>query len=209
MKLIIFGATGQVGKDLVQLALFEKHQVKAFGRNVFTENFLEHENLDLVKGALFDEKQVAAAVRGSDAVLSVIGGAFDGTDQARSLGMKNIVQQMKNEGVQRIIALGGKGQLDTPDGHLLMDDPSFPPEYLPVSLEHKKALDILSASGLQWTFICSPDIRPGSPTGGFHTAANLPPDPDHGYILTGDLALFMLQELNQNEFIQKKVGISN
>ena len=42
----------------------------------------------------------------------VIGGAMDGTDKSRSLGMKNIVQQMQRAGVDRIISVGGLGILD-------------------------------------------------------------------------------------------------
>ncbi|MEI9958701.1 MAG: NmrA family NAD(P)-binding protein [Ferruginibacter sp.] len=37
MNIIIFGATGLVGKQLVQQALLNGHMVKAFGRNVFSE----------------------------------------------------------------------------------------------------------------------------------------------------------------------------
>ena len=54
MELIIFGATGMVGKQLVQQALFRSHTVKAFGRNVFTTDFPKDENLILIQGALFD-----------------------------------------------------------------------------------------------------------------------------------------------------------
>ena len=94
MTLTIFGATGMVGKQLVKLALFKGYQVKAFGRNIFTAGFAEDENLQLIAGTLFDEEQVYDAVMGSDAVLSALGGGTDGTDKTRSLGMKNIVQQM-------------------------------------------------------------------------------------------------------------------
>ena len=37
MTITIFGATGMVGKQLVQQALFKGYTVKAFGRNVFAE----------------------------------------------------------------------------------------------------------------------------------------------------------------------------
>ena len=112
MKLIIFGATGMVGKQLVQQALFGKNHVKAFGRNVHTTDYLETENLELVQGALFDEGEVYNAIKGCDAVLSAIGGSMDGTDKTRTLGMKNIIKQMQKAGVKRIIAIGGLGVLN-------------------------------------------------------------------------------------------------
>ena len=100
MNLIIFGATGMVGKQLVKQALYIGHHVKAYGRNVFTENLPEHKELELVQGALFDEKQVLKAIKGCHAVLSALGGSFDGTDVTRSLGMKNIVAQLQLEAGQ-------------------------------------------------------------------------------------------------------------
>lgn len=209
MIITIFGATGTVGKELVKQALFGGHTVRAFGRNVFTAGWQEDKNLQLVKGALFDELQVRHAVSGADVVLSALGGSFDGTDKARSLGLKNIITQMQATGCKRIIAVGGKGQLDMPDGSLLMEDKAFPQEYLPVSEEHLKALRFLEHSGLDWTFICSPDIVPGSATGHFHTARNVAPEPDNNGIFAGDLALFMLKEMTNGQYIASKVGISN
>ncbi len=58
MQIVIFGATGMVGRQLVKQALFKGHRVKAFGRNVFTEELPKDDLLELVQGALFDEEQV-------------------------------------------------------------------------------------------------------------------------------------------------------
>ena len=112
MKLIVFGATGMVGKQLVQQALFKDHEVKAFGRNVYTSGFADNNNLQLIQGALFDGNEVYNAIKGCDAILSAIGGGFDGSDKARTLGMKNMITQMKKAGIKRIIAIGGMGVLN-------------------------------------------------------------------------------------------------
>jgi uncharacterized protein len=216
MKLIIFGATGMVGKQLVQQALFKKHHVKAFGRNVFTTDYLETENLELVKGALFDEGEVYDAIKGCDAVLSAIGGAMDGTDKARTLGMKNIIKQMEKAGVKRIIAIGGLGVLnaaptdDEPENNsMLVDKEDYPAQYKTVGLEHKKAFELLNESNLDWTFVCPPNIIDAGPTGSFTSKANYAPEPNNYKINAGDLAMFMLNELEKNEYIKQRVGISN
>lgn len=209
MILTIFGATGQTGKQLVKQALHNGHSVKAFGRNVYTASLPDDKKLELITGKLFDEDEVQQAIIGSDAILSVIGGAFDGSDKSRSLGMKNIVAQMKKAGVDRIIALGGKGILDDGNGDLIMEAPSYPRQYIPVGSEHFKAYEILKSSGLRWTFVGAPDLIDAEPTGSFHTSAEVAPTPDNNKISTGDLALFMLKELSKNEFVGKRVGISN
>ena len=209
MKLIIFGATGMVGKQLVQQALFNKHHVKAFGRNVYTTDYLETENLQLVQGALFDESEVYNAIKGCDAVISAIGGSMDGTDKTRTLGMKNIIKQMQKAGVKRIIGIGGLGVLNADENSMLVDKDDYPAEYKAVGLEHKKAYELLNESGLDWTFVCPPNIINEGPTGNYITKASYPPEPNNYKINAGDLAMFMLNELEKQEYIKQKVGISN
>lgn len=206
MKITVFGATGQVGKQIVKLALWKGYKVVAFGRNVF--DLEEHENLELFKGALFDEEEVYESIKDSDAILSAIGGAFDGADKARSLGIKNIISQMKKAGLKRIVALGGLGILNAEDGTLLIDAPSYPAEFIPVGNEHRKAYEYLDESGLDWTFVCSPNIIDGDPTGSYITNKDFPPEPNHYKINAGDLAQFMLNELEKREYVQSRVGIS-
>lgn len=209
MKLVIFGATGMVGKQLVQQALFEKNMVKAFGRNVFTTDYVETENLQLVQGALFDEDEVYHAIQGCDAVLSAIGGSVDGVDKTRTLGMKNILKQMQKAGVARIVAIGGLGVLNADENSLLVDKEDYPAEYKAVGLEHKKAFEMLDASGLDWTFVCPPNIINEGPTGNFITKADFPPEPNNYKINAGDLAMFMLKELHNRAYVKQRVGISN
>lgn len=209
MRITVFGATGMVGKELVKQSLIRGHTVIAFGRNVFTTPFPEHENLILFKGALFDETEVMEALRNSDAVLSAIGGAIDGSDRARSLGMETIVSQMKKAGTRRIIAVGGVGVLDDKDGKLLLHQPGYPAQFLTVGEEHLKAFNTLKGSGLDWTFVCCPDILPGDATGRYHIMADTMPEPNSYRIQAADLASFMLEELEKRNFIRKRTGICN
>ncbi|MEP7237785.1 MAG: SDR family oxidoreductase [Ferruginibacter sp.] len=209
MKLIIFGATGMVGKQLVQQALFGKNHVKAFGRNVYTTDYLETENLELVQGALFDEGEVFNAIKGCDAVISAIGGGADGTDKTRTLGIKNIIKQMQKASIKRIIAIGGLGVLNADENSLLVDKDDYPPEYKAVGFEHKKAYELLNESGLNWTFVCPPNILNEGPTGSYVTKADYPPEENKYKINAGDLAMMMLNELEKNEYIKHRVGISN
>lgn len=209
MKIIIFGATGMVGKQLVKQALYNGHQVKAYGRNVFTTFMPKDDLLELVQGALFDEDQVYEAIIGCDAVVSSLGGDASGADVTRSLGMKNIVTQMQKANVSRIIAVGGMGSLNADNDTLVMNKPGFPAKFLPVSKEHYKAYEYLKASSLNWTIVCPPDIINAEPTGEYITSADYPPTTGSNHINAGDLALFMLYELKKNEFIHHRVGISN
>jgi uncharacterized protein len=209
MVVTIFGATGTVGKQLIVHALAKKYNVRAFGRNVesMIDEDLRNEHLEIIKGYIFDEKQVSDSLQGSDFVLSALGGSFDGTDKARSLGMKNIVRQMEKAGLSRIVALGGLGVLPGENGNYRMEADNYPKEFLPVGLEHKAAYEVLAKSNLNYTFVCSPDIVPADADNRFETAAESPAGA--GEINAGNLALFMVQELERNKYVRKRVGIGN
>lgn len=211
MIITVFGASGQVGKRIVRIALGKGYEVRAFGRNInhLIDEEAGNKNLHAIRGFVFDEKDVFEAVKGADAVISALGGSFDGTDRSRSLGMKNIVAQMQKAGVKRIVALGGMGILNADEQTLLIDTEHYPEIYLPVGREHQHAYEALQQSKLDWTFVCAPDIKDAEITGAFHTSANYPPQPNNFHINAGDLALFMVNEIGDSRFIQSRVGISN
>jgi len=75
MKLVIFGATGATGRQLVEQALQQGHDVTAFVRNP-AKVTTQHERLKIVKGNIMDCHSVGAAVSGQDAVFSALGVRF-------------------------------------------------------------------------------------------------------------------------------------
>ncbi len=210
MIITIFGATGMVGKQLVRQALAEGYTVRAFGRNVesLIDKDLNNDQLIAIKGFVFDAPDVLHAIEGAGAVLSVLGGGFDGTDKTRSLGIQKIVEQMKVAKISRIIALGGLGILNAPKKGLLIDDPNYPEIYKAVGLEHLSAFKTLDGSNLQWSFICAPNILDQELTKKYITAPDFPPVPNFYEIASGDIADCMLEELKNNSYVHHRVGIS-
>jgi uncharacterized protein len=209
MIITIFGATGMVGKQLIKLALFQGHTVRAYGRNVFDMIADEerHDNLKLVKGGAFDKSDIEKVIKGADVILSALGGAMDGTDNTRSLGMKYIVEAMIKNGVKRIVAIGGEGCLQATDDKLEYEMENFPPALIAVTLEHLQALDHLKASNLDWTFVCPPKIEEAEVTGIYKTNNEFAINSFS--INSGDLAQFMLNEAVNKDFIKARVAIGN
>lgn len=210
MILTIFGATGMAGSRLLKQALAKGHTVKAFGRNVsnLIDADLAQDRFEAIKGYVFEEEDVLKAIKGSDAILSALGGDFTGKDKTRSLGLKNIVQQMHKANVDRIIALGGFGILNASEERLIIELPTYPSQYLPVGKEHLEAYNYLKDTDLKWTFVCSPDINDEEGDGHYVTNANYPPANDTGYIAAGTLAHFMLNEVEKNQYVKSRVGIT-
>lgn len=208
MIVTVFGSTGLMGKEIVKQAIFKDHHVRAYGRNVFTTTYTPSDKLEIIKGTLFDDEQVFSAINGADVVISALGGGSDGTDKTRSLGIKHIISQMKKAGLKRIIAIGGMGILPGPDGKMMMEAEDFPTQYLLVSEEHKNVFEQLRDSGLDWTMVAPPVIKDQSPTGEYVVAKDAVPEPNRYFVNSGDLALFIVNEMERDEYLYNRVGIS-
>jgi putative NADH-flavin reductase len=157
---------------------------------------------------VFDQKEVRKAIERADVVMSAIGGASDEGDRTRSLGIKTMIAGMKDTGVKRIIGIGGMGILNSDDGKYIFEGDDFPKQYLAVSREHFQAFQYLEDSGLDWTFVCPPQILDAPVTTAYHTNKNFPAA-GINKINAGDLADFMLKEMTGNEYLRCRVGISN
>lgn len=209
MKVVIFGATGMVGSQLVTHCLAKKWDVLAFGRNIQNlMTFAEREpHLSVMKGYIFDDAEVGDAIYNADYVLSALGGSLNGQDKARSLGVKHIVSQMTKHGVKRIVAVGGTGILPDESGRYLFEDKDYDPTYVPVSKEHAQAYEHLKNSDLEWTMVCPPYILDKPADNQYEAVAEqMGPSME---INAGNLALFMVQELGRKEFVRQRVGIGN
>jgi putative NADH-flavin reductase len=116
---------------------------------------------------------------------------------------------MDKANIKRIIAVSGFGILNALDDTYLFHDTDFPPAQLAVSEEHFKAFELLKASSLNWTLVCCPQIVDKSATGLFTTNVSYLPVVNNNKIYSGDVALFMINELTVNEHNKERVGISN
>jgi uncharacterized protein len=211
MTITIFGATGMVGQQLINVALSKGFVVKAFGRNVesLIDKDLASKKFIAIKGYVFDASDVLNAIKGSDAIISCLGGSIDGNDKTRSLGIKNIITQMQKSNCTRIIAIGGVGVLQANETTLMLDTPNYPQEFKAVAAEHLLAFTMLEKSNLSFTFVCPSTIKNKEATSSFTTAANYLPTINNESITSGDLSNFMIEALEHNKFINQRVGISN
>lgn len=109
MKLLIFGASGGTGLELVQQALDQGHTVTAFVRNP-RKLPIQHNRLRVVQGDILDAHAVAEAVKGHDAVISALGHKrWIVKTTILSEGAGNIIAAMKKHGVKRFICVTSLG----------------------------------------------------------------------------------------------------
>jgi putative NADH-flavin reductase len=205
MKLIIFGATGSVGKKLVEQALSQGHQVTAFART--PEKAFGHLNVTTVSGDVLDPHAVTNAIHGHDAAMVVLGAGRKGG--VRSAGTQNIVDAMKEHGVSRLICETTLGAGDSrPALNFFWKYIMFGMFLRPAYADHQTQELIVQNSDLEWTI-----VRPAAFTDGPRTGRY-----KHGFPATtknlklkisrSDVADFMLRQLNSRSYVHKAPGLS-
>lgn len=208
MKVIVFGANGRTGKYIVQYALNEGHEVTAYLRDK-AKLPVEHQNLTFIEGDAYDKEKIENAVEGNEIVISALGQAnISGQVNLMGDAMKLIIPAMKKHGIKRLLAVGGLGVLQANETTLRMDMQGFPDIYKPVSAGHLRVYMLLKDSGLEWTFVCCPDIPDAPKTGDYKLKRDYAA-PGNFTINTGDVADFMIKEMEANNFLNTRVGISS
>lgn len=202
----VFGASGRTGQRVVQAALAHGHTVRALVRD--PAKLTADPGVTLVAGDVLVATDVAQTLEGAEGALSVLGGGTTANPgRTRSLGIHNIVQAMQGTGAKRIVAVGGGGVLDSTTGPgRRSEQPTFPAVFQFVTAEHYAAYQFLRESGLDWTYVCPPDIPDGDATGNYRTAADVMPHQPKA-LPTGDLAEFLVREFSARGFVGHRVGI--
>jgi putative NADH-flavin reductase len=207
-NIIVFGASGRTGKMVVQYALEAGHRVTAFDHNHTLA--ITHPQLNLLQGSVYDTEMVFEAIKGHDVVISTLGvRQIDGDAvNLMSDAMKVFVEVMETQGIKRVLAVGGLAVLQLNENMQLIDKPDYPAEYKNVGEGHNKVYKVLRVTDLDWTFVGCPDIIDGVKTGHYNVNKNYPAKGKF-QIFTGDLADFILKEMEANQFLKTRVGIAN
>ncbi|ARD48216.1 NAD(P)-dependent oxidoreductase [Sporosarcina sp. P33] len=204
MKIIIFGATGRTGSEIVRRALQDGHEVTAFVRS--PEKCEPHEQLTVLEGNVRDADSVKKAVAGADAVVSALG-----TDKTTTLteAAAAIIEGMKEHGVSRIVTIGTAGILQsrTEPSKLRYQSSESHRKLTFAAEEHHKVFEMLQGSGLDWTIVCPTYLPDGEATGNYRVERDVLPE-EGARITTGDTAAFAYDELSKNEHIGYRVGLS-
>lgn len=203
MKLAIFGATGRVGKEIVEWALADGHQVKALVRS---EKLDTHPNLEMVLGDVRNKEDVEKTIAGTDAVFSAIG-----TDRTTTLSdaAPLIVDAMNTHQLKRIITIGTAGILNSrlSPGLLRYEGGDSKRKMTFAAEEHEAVYRLFEKTALHWTIVCPTYLPDGDVRGNYRTEKDLLPE-EGKEITVGDTAEFAYHQLDADEFIQSRVGLA-
>jgi putative NADH-flavin reductase len=173
MNITIFGATGQVGRRILDEATARGHHVTAVTRSGTSSDSLG--SVAWIAGDARNRQDVAHFSRGRDVVISATSGPLAGGDEL-AVTAKALLDGVAATGA-RLIVVGGAGPLIVPasGGRLVVDDPRF----VPASIRGvaQACVDQLAAlrenSTVDWTYFSpAAEMTAGRRTGRFRTGTD-------------------------------------
>ncbi|EPR41722.1 hypothetical protein dsx2_3072 [Desulfovibrio sp. X2] len=202
MKIAIIGATGRVGSRIAAEALSRGHQVTGIVRHPHAAK--APEGVRLVVADARDSAELAMQLAGHDAVVSAANFAV--------LTAEPLLEAVRSAGITRLFVVGGAGSLEVVPGRLVVDEPSFPAEFLAEAVPGKEFLDALrTVDDLDWTFLSPPaEFAPGERTGTYRTGGDqlLTDDTGRSRISMEDYAIAALDELEHPRHVKQRFTVA-
>ena len=163
MNVVLYGATGNSGSSILQELVRRGHRVTAVARD--TSKLPA--TVTAAQDDLSSVDKIASIIAGADVVVSAYAPPQDNTDALLGVTEREIAA-VKKAGSARLIVVGGAGLLEVAPGVTLIASGYLPEAYLPIATSHEKALGILKASDINWTYFSPAGyFEPGERTGKF------------------------------------------
>lgn len=208
-RVLVVGATGGTGRQLVTQALERGYAVTALVRDP-SRLRVDHPQLTVIQGDVLDGGSVEAAMRGQEAVLSALGHKrYFYPTRILSEGTRNILRAMETHGVQRLIcetSLGigdGAGRMGL--YYTLFVIPAILPFYF---WDKTRQEGVIAESRVEWVI-----VRPGALTNGAKRGRSRHGHHVGSFLLTvrisrADVADFMLDQLVSDTYLRRATGVS-
>jgi len=204
--ILIIGASRGIGLETVRRALDQGYRVRGFARSA-SQIPITHAELTKVNGDALRAEDVAAAVKGADAVIETLGAKASlamvtSHTQLFSDATRILIQAMESAGVKRLICVTGFGAGDSREHMSLLQRVPF--ELLLGRVYADKAVQemMIRRSALSWV-IARPGILTNGPRTGRYKILDKPAEWRNGTISRADVADFLVKQIEDDAYLGK------
>ncbi|HEY4358641.1 MAG TPA: NAD(P)H-binding protein [Acidobacteriaceae bacterium] len=193
MNVVLYGATGASGSRILKELTSRGHKVTAVSRNTSTVPA----GVETIQDDLSSVDAIASIINSADAVISAYAPPPDNTDALLGVTERQIAA-VKKAGKVRLIVVGGAGSLEVAPGVSLIASGYLPEAYMAIAVSHDKALKLLQASDIDWTYFSPAGFfEPGERTGAFRLGTNnlIANEKGESRISMEDYAIALVDEL--------------
>ncbi len=207
MNILIYGASGATGHELVKQALAQGHNVTAFVRSP-SKLKITHDKLKVIQGDVINYKLVESAVKGHDAVLSALGASSPFKyDTSIVDGTSNIIKAMEINNVNRFIYMSFVGVKESRNTAGIVIKYIAPKLLSTEVAGHEAREKMIKQSQLKWTIVRAPTLTNGKHLAQFRSGEEITSKGFTVMISRADVADFMLRQLNDNNFVRKTPSV--
>ena len=221
MKLVVFGASGRIGTELVRQGVAAGHEVTAVVREgsslqvqlpelrlVAARAGVAGGLAQVVTADVMDPSSIAPVIAGHDVVLSALGPRPKGPSDVLTASATSILQAMGD--VRRYLVVSVAGI------HTGNDDPFTQYVVKPILqrllresfTDARRMEELVAASTVDWTICCPPRLTDKAAKGTFRS--NTEGTVRGGFTMTrADVATYLLNAIDKTELVRKTVVISN
>ncbi|PNQ78603.1 NAD(P)-dependent oxidoreductase [Paenibacillus sp. F4] len=210
MNLLLLGATGRVGRYILDYALADGHAVTVLVRSPDKlEDYAPGygNQLQIVQGDATNAEEVAQALKGGATVVISSLNTDGTTTLSVSIGL--LIRLMQEQSISRLITVGTAGILQSrtePDLYRY-ESSETRRRSTRAAEEHRRVYELLRESALDWTIVCPTYLPDGARTGIYRVEKDFLPE-GGSQITTADTADFTYRQWNSYEFIRTRVGIA-
>jgi len=208
-RVLVVGATGGTGRELVSQALERGHHVTALARNPLGLG-MEHPRLAVVRGDVLDRASVDAAVRGQDGVLVALGHRrYFPPSRILSEGTRNLLGAAAAHGTRRMVCETSLGIGDSAGRMGLAYTLFVIPVVLPFYYWDKVRQErLIAASRVPWVIVRPGVLRNGAKRGVRRHGPGVGSFLWTPAIARADVAAFMLDQLTSDAYLGAAPGVS-
>lgn len=204
MRILVVGATGPTGQQIVEQGLAQGHEVTALVRNP-DKLEMQHNSLQIMKGDILDSGSLETAVQQQQAVISSLGTKKISLEPVTlfSEGTKNLLQAMELHSVKRLICITGIGAGDSKGhGGFLYDKLILPLVLRRIYDDKDRQEAEIRRSNLNWTIV-RPGLLTNEPARGSYRILTDLTGVTAGKISRADVAAFVLQQLADDRYLHQ------
>lgn len=208
LRVLIVGATGGTGRQLVAQALERGYEVTALARNPAALD-ITHPRLRIVGGDVLDPASIDEAIRGQEAVISALGHKkLFPPNRILSEGTRNLVRAMEAQGVRRFVCETALGIGNTAGRMGLYYTLFVIPVILPSYFWDKTRQELVIAqSRLSWIIVRPGALTNGERRGKYRHGADVGSFLWTVRISRADVAEFMLNQLTDDTYLRAAPGV--
>jgi len=215
MKILLLGATGRTGINIIEEALKKGHKIVAIARD---PDKLKNYDIDIIQGTPYDFETLEKALIGCDAVINTLNvsrksdnpwAPLAAPKDLISKSAANAIKAMEKTGIKRFVALSTIGA-----GRSWKTSPAILKFIVSISnlrhafIDHGKQEEILENSSIDYTICRAPMLSTENNTSGA-VATKEAETPQSMKLSRNSAAEYFIKIIENKEFLRQTINLSN